>query len=358
MSQEWYLMKTDNDTVSGFEGEDFEYFAQDAFEEALESPIGTNVKILNYDLSKSVPRRVIIDGNVQDTKLNTLGRKMLAPIGTCEAGMYVLYDNKYWLITGLVDNNGIYEKAILALCNYKLTWLNDDKEIVQRWVNIVSASQYNNGETTTTHYVIRSDQLLVIMPPDDESVLLSTGKRFIIDNRCKIYEKHFDENVKVDTTKPVNVYKITRNDSVLFDYQNSGNHEFMCSQVEQDKKDGYYVINGVGYWLCDLPNTNKKDADVFISQIEYDKAVVILGGGIETKFGAKFINYTGEDTEAIPIWNVDCDFIDKLNIRYDDKSIYISANDKTRKILNKTFTLSLSAENYQTTNLVITIKPF
>lgn len=358
MSQEWYLMKTDNDTVSGFEGEDFEYFAQDAFEEALESPIGTNVKILNYDLSKSVPRRVIIDGNVQDTKLNTLVRKMLAPIDTCKAGMYVLYDNKYWLITGLVDNNGIYEKAILALCNYKLTWLNDDKEIVQRWVNIVSASQYNNGETTTTHYVIRSDQLLVIMPPDDESVLLSTGKRFIIDNRCKIYEKHFDENVEVDTTKPVNVYKITRNDSVLFDYQNSGNHEFMCSQVEQDKKDGYYVINGVGYWLCDLPNTNKKDTDVFISQIECDKAVVILGGGIETKFGAKFINYTGEDTEAIPIWNVDCDFIDKLNIRYDDKSIYISANDKTRKILNKTFTLSLSAENYQTTNLVITIKPF
>lgn len=350
-------MKTDYDTVSGFEGEDFEYFAQDAFEEALESPIGTNVKILNYDLSKCTKHRVIIEGNVQDTKLNTLGRRMLAPIGTCKAGMYVLYDNKYWLITGLVDNNGIYEKAILALCNYCLTWLNDDKKIVQRWVNIVSASQYNNGETTTTHYVIRSDQLLVIMPPDDESVLLSTGKRFIIDNRCKIYEKHFDENVKVDTTKPVNVYKITRNDSVLFDYQGSGNHEFLCSQIEQDKDDGYYVIDNNGYWLCEPPEI-KEEVDVFISQIECDKPVVTLGGGIETKFGAKFINYTGEDLEAIPIWNIDCDFIDKLNIRYDGKSIYIAATDKTRKILNKTFILSLSTENYQATNLVITIKPF
>ena len=35
MAQEWYLMNTNHDTVSGFETEDFENFAKDGFEEAL-----------------------------------------------------------------------------------------------------------------------------------------------------------------------------------------------------------------------------------------------------------------------------------------------------------------------------------
>ena len=34
MAQEWYLMNTNHDTVSGFETDDFENFARDGFEEA------------------------------------------------------------------------------------------------------------------------------------------------------------------------------------------------------------------------------------------------------------------------------------------------------------------------------------
>ena len=191
MAQEWYLMNTNHDMVSGFESDDFNNFAVDVFLEATQSSIGQYVEICNYDLSERTPQRVIINGNVQDTKLNSISRQMLAPIGSCVAGQYVYYKDRYWLIVGLVDNNGIYEKAILVLCNYLLTWQNRNGEIIQRWANIISASQYNNGESSDQYMRIRSDQLLILTPNDDECMLIPHRQRFIIDMRCKLYEKSF-----------------------------------------------------------------------------------------------------------------------------------------------------------------------
>jgi hypothetical protein len=148
MAKEWYLMNTGNDTISGFESDDFNKFATDTFEEALYSSMGIDVFICNSDLSICKKRKAIIQGNVQDTKLKTMQRTMLVPIGTCKAGQYVYYKSRYWLIVGLVDDNGIYEKAVLVLCNYLLTWKNKKGNIIQRWVNASSASQYQSANAT------------------------------------------------------------------------------------------------------------------------------------------------------------------------------------------------------------------
>ena len=51
--------------------------------------------------------------------------------------------------------DGMYEKAVLVLCNYLLTWKNENGDIIQRWVNASSASQYNNGETSNKFYFVR-----------------------------------------------------------------------------------------------------------------------------------------------------------------------------------------------------------
>jgi len=359
MAQEWYLMRSPYDQVSGFEDEALDDFAQEGFLEALSTSIADEVELINYDLTVITKLRVIMEGKLQDTKLKSLVRQMLAPIGSCKAGDYIKYKGRYWIITGLVDDNGMYEKAVLYLCNYLLTWINTEGQITQRWVNVASASQYNNGETSTQNYFTRTDQLLVIMPPDDESKLLTTGHRFIIDDRTRIYQKKFGDDVVCETTYPVNVYKITRSDSVLFDYEDCGHHQFMCYQDEQQDTDGYYVIGGKGYWLCDVPQKDKEEIDVvFKSQIICDTQPIIELGGVPTTFTARFENYKGEDTEVEPIWNITCDFMNKLTVVQNGNSISISAIDKTKKIINKSFELSLSAENYEPTTLTITIKPF
>jgi len=352
MAKEWYLMDTHHDTVSGFETDDFENLAADAFNEALDSAVGCDVEICNYDLTERIKKRVIIEGNLQDTRLNAMQRKILAPVGTCVAGQYVYYKNRYWLIIGLVDDNGVYEKGVMMICNYYLTWKNDAGEIIQRWVNASSASQYNNGETSSDRYLtFRDDQIMVLTPNDDESVLIPHGKRFIIDNRCKIYERHFPADTTKSTDKPLITYNVTRLDNVLFTYQNSGHSEFMATQDEQHEQDGYYVIDGKGYWLCDEPD-EVNETTVLSCYIECDEPVVY--NAVEpTVFTARFTDAHGNAVDVEPHWEIDSTFTEKLYVESAEDAIMVSVTDK--KLIGKTFTLLLSADGYETTSVTVMI---
>lgn len=347
MSVEWYLLNDKNNRLSGFEEIDNE-----GFSELLYSDIAEDVELFNYDLSERKEIKAIIQERMTDTKLKTLNRHALVPIGTLHAGMYIKYKDIYWLIVGIVDNNGIYEKAVMTFCNYYLTWVNKSGRIVQRWANVASASQYNNGETTTSHYYDRTDQLMVSMPDDDESLMLNSGERFIVDRRCKVYEKSFDESVTVNTNNPVIVYRLTRSDSVLYDYQTSGYFQFLIYQDEQQEQDGYYVIDGKGYWLC--KNIMPVISDN-ISEIRCDSDV-IYPDGFSEKFTGVFYSDSGAVEEKNPVWEVVSDFNDKLNVSYDDNSILISTSDL--KLINKSFELILKCDGYEDVSKTIYVRAF
>lgn len=356
MATEWYLMNTNYDTVSGYESEDFENFAPDAFNEALNSSLGSDIEVCNFDLSVRVKTRVIVQGNMQDTRLKTMQRSILAPIGTCKSGQYIFYKNRYWLIIGLVDDNRMYEKAIAIICNYLLTWKNGNGSIIQRWVNVSSASQYNNGETSNKFYFVRSDQIMILTPDDDECLLIKHKQRFIIDRRCSTYEKNFSDDITMDTSKKLITYELTRIDNVLFDYQDSGHSEFMAYQDEQHKEDGYYKIDGKGFWLCDIPSENINDKNtVLLSRIECDEPVIYCGID-QTVFYAKFFDSDGNTVSITPQWKIDCEFVDNLDVEYADNAISISVNNN--KLINKSFELSLCSEGYEKTTIVVTIKAF
>ena len=184
---------------------------------------------------------------------------------------------------------------------------------------------------------------------------MSTGKRFIIDRRCDIYEKNFKEGITKDTSNPVITYRLTRSDSVLYDYQNSGHYEFLAYQDEQHEGDGYYLVNGKGYWLCQEVEVKDDDKPTLTSSIEYDTNSIY--NGLEPGvFIAKFYDENGDVVDIKPNWNVNCDFSDQLEIEYVDNAIYISVNNK--KLINKSFELLLSADGYETKSINITIKSF
>lgn len=355
MSTEWYLLKSPYNQLSGYEGEALNDFAEEGFLEALDSEISVPIELCNCDLSQCKPMKAIVQNNVQDTKLKALSRHLFLPIGTCKAGMYVKYKNRYWLIVGLVDDNKMYEKAVMVICNYLLTWVNKHGAVVQRWANITSASQYNNGETNSKFYAVRSDQLLVLTSNDDEVLLLDTGTRFIIDRRCRVYEKNIDNSTLKDVSNPVITYTFTRADNVLFDYQDSGHAEFMVTQEEQrNENDGYYVIDGKGYWLCEQPKSDNKITTLSCA-IECDSNEIYDGleAGI---FVAKFYDTAGKETNETPQWEIICDFKDKLDVSYADNSILISVDNA--KLINKSFELLLSADGYKSTSITVMVKAF
>lgn len=355
MAQEWYLMKSPYDQLSGYESEALNSFATEGFSEILDSDVAVNVELCNFDLSECTTIKVVVQNNVPNTKLQTTSRQFLLPIGTCKAGMYIKYKDKYWLIVGFVDDNMMYEKAIGVLCNYLLTWLNDKDEVIQRWVSASSAAQYNNGETSTKYYYIKSDQLLIAMPDDDESLMIGEGYRCIIDKRCTLYEKNFDSNVLVDTSKPVITYTLTRADSVLFDYQGSGHYEFMATQDEQHKDDGYYVINGKGYWLCKPIDTSTLSKTPLTAEI-ITESYEIYNQLEPVLFMAKFYDANENEVNVEHEWTITSDFTDALIIDRYENTISISVDNKA--LVNKSFILSLSADGYETVSKTITIKAF
>lgn len=357
MATEWYLMKPPYSQTSGFEDEVMG-LARDAFDEALDSPIAFEVEYCNADLSVCSPIKAIIQNKVQDTKLNAFTRHLYVPVGTCKAGYYIHYKNRYWLIVGIVDDNGMYEKAVLTLCNWKLAWINNEKKVVERWVSIQSASQYNNGQREIRFYTLRTDQLLICMPDDDECIMLDSGIRFIIDKRTEIYERSIGEDETSVTSNKVITYQVTRNDSVLYNYIDSGHYEVLVTQDEQHDKDGFYRIDGKGYWLCiatehtsvvdDLP---EEPSDTIVSsEIIYDDDKIYSGLGA-SEFTAVFYDSEGNVVEGEAEWTINCDFLDKLQVDYINNTVCISVDDLS--LLNKSFELFLN--NNEETKLTITI---
>lgn len=343
MAQSWYLLTSPHSSISGFENEDFET----SFLETLDE-VGIDVELYNYDLSECTQTKAIIQNRVQDTKLQSFNRHLLVPIGTCKAGMYVKYENRYWIITSNIDNNGVYEKAIMTICNWKLEWIGQNGEIVERWCYITSASQYNNGETGMKFYFVRSDQLYITIPDDDESLLISDRQRFVIDKKCRLYERSFD-GVDINTSKLLSTYMLTRSDNVLYDYQGEGVVCFIATQDEQRENDGFYRVDGVGHWLCDIPIV-KAAQELNKCNIEYD-STVIYNSIEEAVFTANF-----GDESVVPQWNIVCDFVEDLDIVEADNAISISVDDPA--LNNKSFDLTLTGDGYNTDTLTITIRPF
>lgn len=202
--QEWYLLNqnTRPNATGGFENDMFLENKDDDFAEALETDIAVSVILYNSDLRNGKNIRCIVQGNTADTQLKSLERTALFSIGTVKAGMYVFFENRYWLVIGYPGNNGIYEKVTIVLCQYLLRWQNSDGNIVERWCNAVSASKYDVGENGNYTITLSSNTYTILIPGDSECLNLDR-KRVFIDKK------------KIN---PEKVFKMTRTDDILYDY--------------------------------------------------------------------------------------------------------------------------------------------
>ncbi len=205
--KEWYLIgnKTKPNMLGGYENQSFLDYKEDAFAESLETDIASTVLLFNHDLSQSKELRGVIQGNVADSSLKSMERCILVPIGTLHSGNYIFFEDEYWLIDGRPGNNGEYEKAVLKECQYKIKWQKDDGTIIERWANFTSASKYDIGESGNSTIILSSNNFTILIPHDADGLTID-GKRIFVDT----------------SEIPKKVFKITRNDDVLFLHGNHG----------------------------------------------------------------------------------------------------------------------------------------
>ena len=307
--KEWYLMNNHKpNTVSGYEGDILTDFAQSNFTDVLETAFSDAVLLYNHDLSECKEIRCVIHGNSADTYLKSMERVALFPIGTVKAGMYIFFENRYWLITGYPSSNKSYEKATVKLCQYKVKWQNSDGTIVERWVSTQSSSKYDDGLKDSNTMTLTSDSIMLLLPNDDESLTLD-GKRIFIDKK----------------NPPNKVYLVSRADSVLYDYgeDHGGMFCFITEKTELNESTDRPDLG-----ICDYisPTTPEEDDKTTIlsssitGTISGNKNLKI---GFERTYTASLVDKEGNAVEWSDdfSWNV-ISFVD-VGVKTDGSKIKV-----------------------------------
>ena len=339
--QEWYLIgdKTSPNMIGGYENDGFLDCKDDAFYETLQTDLADTVIVYNYDLSESRKIRGIVEGNTADTQLKSMERSILVPIGTLHSGDYVFFEDEYWIVDGRPGNNKIYEKATLKECQYKLRWQKDDGSIIERFANFTSSSKYDVGENGNNTIILSSNNYLIIMPNDKDSMTIE-GKRVFIDL----------------SDVPEKVFKITRNDDVLFNHHgHGGTLNLIADKVELNKDKDNQELGICNYIPISSPtppqpSTPDETADL--------SATISSNGNLKVGFyrtySAKFTDKNGDaiDVDASRITrNIDSNFaVEKVEF---GNKIKLKVSDDY--LVGKTFKLECIVDGTVVGSIEITV---
>ena len=290
--KEWYLTNPKPNITSGYENDALSEYAQDNFTDVLETTFSDTALLFNYSLSESKEIKCVIQGNIANTQLKSMERTILVPIGTLHSGDYVFFEDEYWIVDGRPGNNKSYEKATLKECQYKLRWQKDDGTIIERWVYLTSSSKYDVGENGNNTIILTSNNYLITIPNDEDSMTLD-GKRVFIDL----------------SDVPEKVFKITRNDDVLFAHgSHGGTLNLIADKVELNKEKDNQELR-----ICDYidssptppsePTTPDETEDLSASISFKGVQELKIGGNYKTLTGS-FVDKDGNTTSDIGVWDV------------------------------------------------------
>lgn len=342
--KEWYLMNNHKpNTVSGYEGDILTDFAQSNFTDVLETAFSDAVLLYNHDLSECTEIRCVIQGNSADTYLKSMERIALFPIGTVKAGMYIFFENRYWLITGYPSSNKSYEKATVKLCQYKVKWQNSDGTIVERWVSTQSSSKYDDGLKDSNTMTLTSDSIMLLLPNDDESLTLD-GKRIFIDKK----------------NPPNKVYLVSRADSVLYDYgeDHGGMFCFITEKTEFNESTDRPDLGICDYISSTTPPEEDDKTTILsnniIGTISGNKTLKI---GFERTYTANLVDEDGDIVEWSDEfrWNIVSDF--EVGLTEGGSTVTLLVDDED--LVDEMFKLTLCHGDKILDEIVITIvSPF
>ena len=289
--KEWYLNCPSPNITSGYENDALSEYAQDNFTDVLETTFSDTALLFNYSLSESKEIKCVIQGNVANTQLKSMERTILVPIGTLHSGDYIFFEDEYWIVDGRPGNNKSYEKATLKECQYKLRWQKDDGTIIERWVYLTSSSKYDVGENGNNTIILTSNNYLITIPNDEDSMTLD-GKRVFIDL----------------SDVPEKVFKITRNDDVLFNHHgHGGTLNLIADKVELNKDKDNQELG-----ICDYipistptpPTSNPNETADLSAEITFKGTQELKIGGNTKTLTGYFIDKDGNTTSDIGKWEV------------------------------------------------------
>lgn len=316
--KEWYLINSNTkpNMLGGFENQSFIDYKNDAFFESLSTDLASTVLLCSHDLSDKRKIRAIIQDNVANTQLKSMERNILVPIGTLHAGDYIFFEDEYWLVNGRPGNNKVYEKAVIIECQYLLRWQNSAGRIIERWANLVSASKYDVGENGNHVIFLTSNNYTILVPQDEETLELD-GKRVFID---------------LNKRNPRKVFKITRDDDVLYNYNSRGGVLSLIAdktEINFDTDNTELMICGYTPTLPLSEEENPNQSQVSL-KIAHKGSNSLIAGGNYKRFTLLAFDENGEEVSIDNVsWTVTALAENQDNISFEimeDNSVKIKSS--------------------------------
>lgn len=205
MAKEWYLLGSSN--ISGFEEGNF-IGDRGGFSELINSFMGKTIQVFG-DKPTNDPHeiRAIVQNVTADTPPSGSYRQVLAEIGSLQCGQLLQFDDRHWLVTSLVDNNRLYDKAVVWHCNFMLNFIPPSSEAIVTYPVVVhNATQYTSGVEEQRMMTVGATQRLIFLPYNDDTIDVDHDFRLLIDRRL---------------AKPT-AYRITHVDTEQFNYDGYG----------------------------------------------------------------------------------------------------------------------------------------
>jgi len=338
--KEWYLTTPKPNITSGYEDEAIKEYAQNNFEDVLETMFSDTVTQYNSSLTKSKEIQCIIQGNTADSQSKSMERSILAPIGTIHSGDYIYFEDEYWIVDGRPGNNKSYEKATIKECQYKLRWQKDDGAIVERWANLTSSAS-DVGETGNNTIILSSGIINIIIPHDADSMTIE-NKRVFIDT----------------SDHPTKVYKITCNHDALFFH---GNHGATLKLVADKTEFNINTDNPV-LRICDytdktnisssLPAPDPNPSSTLNAVISGINNIKV---GFPRTYTVKFTDENNQEVDGNEVnfhWNVSSDF--ELDQRISGQTIWLFIGNENN--IGNSLTLQIIIDNMIATEINITVE--
>ena len=225
--------------------------------------------------------------------------------------IYIHRTDEFWICTESFNVDEVHFEGEFTKCNWMLKWQNKAGRILEYPTYIINSTQYNSGETLGKIITIGSTQHQITIPCDENTVSIQSPQRFILSK---------------DPVQP-DVYVVTQNDSVTYNYGNKG----LCKiTVLQDVlKDTDRIDLGICDYVEPTNDTHDSEADTplyYNAKIVYKKNILKSGGSVQT-FTAQFTDNKGKPVKRQAKWEIISNFKKYIKASYKDNEIMLSIDN-------------------------------
>lgn len=297
---------------------------------------------------RNIAIKVVNNPSCKDVKINGIDDILIINTGTqpyykkfrslpnhhIQSGDYVEWADSFWLVKTADFDEELYIDGMLQQCNYVLKWQDEDLNIIERHAVTQGATAYNTGLSETQLITIGYNQLLVLISFDKDTKKLTRERRFFVTN----------------SSNDIRPYRITSFDTTTNVYNGHGYISMMLSEDQIQNDDNLELL------ICNYHS--KEDEDVVSEsrcEINYKSTNIKSGYKKGTTFIALFYLNGKLVDNVIPKWEINCNFLDELNIVKEENKLTISLDNDD--LIGRHITISLTNEegNYKADELLLEV---